>query len=82
MDNRFLAYAKAREVTYWLQTIWLIANLGVCIYLNIWAVDIMHYAYLIAIIVVITIIIFVDWHFLKCVLFMKDHFDRRSQVTP
>jgi len=64
MEENFVQYAKARQVTYWLQTIWLAANLGVCIYLNVWAGEALHYIYLIAVIVFIVIVTVLDYHYL------------------
>jgi len=76
MEENFVKYAKVRQVTFWLQTVWLIANLLVCIYVNVWAGEALNYIYLIAVIVFIVIVTVLDFHYLQCVLFLMNHLDR------
>lgn len=76
MEEKFLTYAKVRLVTFWMQSVWLILNLGVCIYINIWAGSAMHYLYLIGAILVCVLVIGIDFHYLQCVLFLKNHIER------
>jgi len=64
MEENFVSYAKARQVTFWLQTVWLLLNLLVCIYVNVWAGEALHYLYLIAVIVIIVIVTVLDYHYL------------------
>jgi hypothetical protein len=64
MEEKFLTYAKVRLVTFWMQSFWLTLNLGVCIYINIWAGSALNYLYLVGAILVCVLVIGIDFHYL------------------
>ena len=76
MEDKFLTYAKVRLFTFWMQAIWLILNLAVCIYINVWAGSALNYLYIVGAILVVVLIIGIDFHYMQCVLFLKNHMER------
>lgn len=76
MEEKFLDYAKVRQITFWMQSIWLILNLAVCIYINVWAGSALNYLYIVGCILVVVLVVGMDFHYLQCVLFLKNHMER------
>jgi hypothetical protein len=76
MEDKFLTYAKVRLVTFWMQAVWLLLNLGVGIYINVWAGSALNYLYIVGAIVFCTLAIGIDFHYMQCVMFLKNHMER------
>ena len=64
MEDKFLTYAKVRLFTFWMQAIWLILNLAVCIYINVWAGSALNYLYIVGAILIVVLIIGIDFHYM------------------
>jgi hypothetical protein len=78
MKDQFLTYAKVRLVTFWVQAVWLTLNLGVCIYIDIWGGSTLNSLYIVIATLFVVLFIGIDFHFMQCVLFLKNHMERMN----
>ena len=76
MEDHFNSYVRVRLVTSYLQTTWLILNLVVGIYNNVWGDATVSSSNIIFGSVCGIAVTFIDLHFTQCVLFLSTHKQR------
>jgi hypothetical protein len=73
MKDHFNSYVRVRLATSYLQTTWLVLNLAVAIYNNVWGDVTVSSSYIICGSVCVIAVTFIDFHFNQCVLFLSTH---------
>jgi len=76
MEVHFNSYVRVRLATSYLQTTWLILNLAVSIYNNVWGDATVSSSNIIFGSVCGIAVTFIDLHFTQCVLFLSTHKQR------